>query len=205
MGPSSKRYHYCSTSKISKVPNSDNCFVIHWDRKESAKKHKPVFRTKEHKFHISKGFMLSIFWGYLLACPIYVILDFRNIALDTTNRQADTVIPDSLFRVQVQRCEREDWVSKSFEAQQASILNTLSSSQISRQSNSLFLGCNTIFKFDRLQKSQTASLQFLKGIADYIELGRDIWYCLHDDAIEFLDGDEELDSREPGPRKSSFR
>ena len=149
--------------------------------------------------------MLSIFWGSLLACPIYVILDFRNIALDTTNRQADTVIPDSLFRVQVQRCEREDWVSKSFEAQQASILNTLSSSQISRQSNSLFLGCNTIFKFDRLQKSQTASLQFLKGIADYIELGRDIWYCLHDDAIEFLDGDEELDSRETGPRKSSFR
>ena len=125
---------------------------------------------------------------------IYAILYLGN--MDSTNRQ-DKVIPDLLFHVQVQSCEGE--------TQKASILNTFSSFQTSSQLDSIFLLCNTLFKFDRLQKPQKASVPFLTRIADYLELGSDKWYGVHNDAIEFLDGDQELDSRELKSRKSSFR
>lgn len=127
------------------------------------------------------------------------------MALRTTNRQADKVISDALFRIQVQRTNNEDYVSLAFEVQQASICSTLDKSAISQASSSLFLGCNTIFKHSTLAGAQRASLQFLKNIADYLEHGEGVWYDVHDDGIEFLDGIEELDARAQGPKLKSFR
>ena len=98
------------------------------------------------------------------------------------------------------------WVlSCECETQQVSILNTFSRSHLSSQLHSLFLEWNTIFEFDRLQKSQTASLHFLKCMVEYLEPGQDKQYCVHMVAIEFFDGDQEQDSRELESRKSSFR
>ena len=97
------------------------------------------------------------------------------------------------------------WVlSCECETQQVSILNTFSRSHLSSQLHSLFLEWNTIFEFDRLQKSQTASLHFLKCMVEYLEPGQDKQYCVHMVAIEFFDGDQEQDSRELESRKSSF-
>ena len=147
---------------------------------------------------MSMALIISLYTVF--ACMSNNIRDlvvFQEYSLDTINRQTVTVIPDSLFCVQVQSCECE--------TQKVSILDTLSSSQISSQSDSLFLGCNTIFKIDRLPKPQKTSVSLLKRIADNLELGSDKWYGLHNDSIDFLDGDQELDSRELKSRNSSFR
>ena len=110
-------------------------------------------RSPKNTNQFSDGRNKSVTWVWglwywcifrLFACMSNIIcdLEFQEYSLDTINRQTVTVIPDSMFRVQIQSCECE--------AQQASIINTFFSSQISSQLDSLFLLCNTIFKFDRL-------------------------------------------------------
>lgn len=115
------------------------------------------------------------------------------------------MISDALFRIQVQRSENVDSVGRAFEVQQTSITKTLERSAISKASQSLFLGSNTIFKHSSLRDAQTSALQFLKSISDYLERGPNSWYIIHDEAIEFRDGDEEPDGKEEGPVKKSFR
>lgn len=130
---------------------------------------------------------------------------FRNLALRTTNRNTEKVISEALFRVQVQRLDNGLDVALAFEVQQASIASMPVTSTISLASRSLFLGSNSIFKHTSLAGSQTATLQFLKNIADYIEHGQDVWYRVHDEGIEFLDGLEEPDARMQGPIMKSYR
>lgn len=86
--------------------------------------------------------------------------------------------------------------STAFEIQQGTI---------SRASNKERLGCNTIITNQRMERYGTATLSHFRRIADYLERETNVWYILHDDAIEFLDGDNEPDDRPEGPKKSCFR
>lgn len=62
----------------------------------------------------------------------------------------------------------------------------------------------TVF-FRLLANNTTSSLQHLKRIADYLELGESVWYKSHETAIEFFDGFNEPESREEGPILTHFR
>lgn len=56
-----------------------------------------------------------------------------------------------------------------------------------------------------LTSNRTAALTHMKRIGDYLELGMDKWYRIHENAIEFLDGDFEQDSNPDGPSPTHFR
>lgn len=67
------------------------------------------------------------------------------------------------------------------------------------------IGRNTIISFRCLKERRTAALSHFCRILDYLERGDQAWYRLHDTAIEFLDGENEIDSRPEGPAKFSYR
>ena len=130
--------------------------------------------------------------------------NYYNLLFFIEERLISKLLNKRVIRSLINHCV----LSCECETQQVSILNTFSRSHLSSQLHSLFLEWNTIFEFDRLQKSQTASLHFLKCMVEYmyLEPGQDKQYCVHMVAIEFFDGDQEQDSsRELESRKSSFR
>lgn len=67
------------------------------------------------------------------------------------------------------------------------------------------LGGNTIISHKRMEKYKTATLSHLRRVADYLERGCGVWFKIHNEAVEFLDGDAEQDFRIQGPAKTSFR
>ena len=72
-------------------------------------------------------------------------------------------------------------------------------------SRAVATGQNTIIPDSLLEAFQTATICFYKGIADYLELGKGIWFKRHGNVTEFLDGFNEPASHPQGPRKTHYR
>ena len=122
-------------------------------------------------------------------------INFRQISRRTSNRKSEHVITNALFRLSVQR-QHPAATRSSFEEQQ---------SLISRASQGLPLGQNTVIANNFLYTHQTAALTHLKRIGDYLELGPGVWYTAEDDAIVFRDGYGEPEYHPQGPSRMHFR
>jgi len=68
---------------------------------------------------------------------------------------------------------------------------TAENSLVSKPARGINLGRNTMTEDQTFQDCTTAALVHLSRIADYIEHGPQIWYKVHESAIEFSDGSEE--------------
>jgi hypothetical protein len=76
---------------------------------------------------------------------------------------------------------------------------------ISQASGGLGLGRNTTFTNTMLATNQTSALNHFQRIADYLELGPDVWYTVESTGIVFHDVEGEPDQRQQGPTKAHFR
>lgn len=84
--------------------------------------------------------------------------------------------------------------------------NALALSSIRRASSGLRLGSNSYIPNSLMALYHTASLQHLKKISDYIEVGQEVWYKADECGLAFYDGqDERPETLQLGPRKSNFR
>ncbi|KAF6027618.1 hypothetical protein EB796_014070 [Bugula neritina] len=126
----------------------------------------------------------------------------RQLTLNTSNRRASSLITNCLFRIAMQRKKSET----SYHNTEYNLLRvTAEKSLVSKAARGIYLGRNTIIKNQIFQDCQTAALVHLSRIADYIEHGPNIWYKVHDSAIEFLDGLDEPEYRAEGPKLTHFR
>ena len=96
--------------------------------------------------------------------------------------------------------------NSSFDKQNLRICHELQRSVISKGSSTLTLGFNTMLSADLMSQNQTATLSHLQRIADYIELGPNVWYTIHEDnTLEFHDGCSEPQTRPEGPPMTHYR
>ena len=123
------------------------------------------------------------------------LIFFRQISLRSSNRNADFVITNALFRLAVQRKYREE-TSSSFELQQ---------STIAQAASGVAQGKNTTIPYSFLVSNRTAMLNHFRRIADYLELGPNVWYKVEDSVLTFLDGEGEPELRTEGPTLAHFR
>ena len=137
-------------------------------------------------------------------CMQFCIFYCRQPSLNTTNLQADNIITNYLFRlaVQLMKCNQRT----SFEKQHQRVCDELAKSPISKGSETLALGFNTIISQEFMRAHRTATLSHLQRISDYLELGPGTWYNISDNgSIEFFDGDAMPRSLPQGPRLSHYR
>lgn len=93
----------------------------------------------------------------------------------------------------------------SFDRQNSRVDTTLKQSEISKASDHLALGFNTILPFDLFEAYPSACKNHLMRIADYVELGQGHWYSIEGRNLVFHDGKTDPDTREAGPPLTSFR
>ena len=96
---------------------------------------------KCHKklYHTAKQFLTK----QILSLPQLLLFVYRELTLRTSNRHADTIISNAMFRLTVERMKK-DLSPNAFIIQDKKITKALEKSAISRASNGLFLGCNSI-------------------------------------------------------------
>ena len=89
-------------------------------------------------------------------CTQFCIFYCRQLSLNATNRQADNIITNCLFRLAVQ-CMKSNQRT-SFEKQHQRVCDELAKSPMSKGSETLALGFNTIISQEFMGAHRTASL-----------------------------------------------
>ena len=92
----------------------------------------------------------------------------------------------------------------SFEKQQSRIEAEIKRSIISTASGHVVIGSRTVFRGDLIERFPAATLSHLQRIADYLEVGKRVWYTLEDNDIVFRDGKDDLNSQDAGQCMTSF-
>lgn len=143
--------------------------------------------------------LFSKFHGFRIVYYIY----YRTLSLRTSNRHADNVITNCMFRLSLQRKYAKQ--TTSFDRQNARVADTMKKSPISQASSHLALGHNTIMPFSMLEVYRKSATQHMRRIADYLEMGEGVWYTIEGNNIVFRDGAADPETQSPGPYLTSFR
>ena len=111
-----------------------------------------------------------------------------------------------MFRLSVERLKDKNILTAFYKQQRQVFRMEQKKSHISNASSGLTkMGLNTVIPHAMLEQYQTASLEHLRQVSDYLELGQGVWYSSDDTAITFFDGADCPESRPEGPVKMHFR
>ena len=111
-----------------------------------------------------------------------------------------------MFRLSVERLKDKNILTAFYKQQRQVLRMEQKKSHISNASSGLTkMGLNTVIPHAMLEQYQTASLEHLRQVSDYLELGQGVWYSSDDTAITFFDGADCPESRPEGPVKMHFR
>jgi hypothetical protein len=127
-------------------------------------------------------------------CQERLFAQAKRIALNTTNRHADQVIPEVLFRLQMK--EREGTLTSSISANQTKV-------QTAAKSLSGYKGTVVEKEFIRCHKSSWQA--HLERISNYLVHGPNIWWNDDGRSYIFHDGDHDPDFHPIGPKLHHFR
>ena len=126
-------------------------------------------------------------------CQEWPFAQAKKIALNTTNRHADQVVPEVLFRLQMK--EREGTLISSIAAKQTKV-------QAAAQSVGAYEGTVIDKRFVGHRRSSWQA--HLERISNYLVYGPDIWWNDNGRPYVFHDGDHDPNTHPLGPKLHHF-
>ena len=117
-----------------------------------------------------------------------------NICRQTSSRRPDEIVENSIVRYQAEANFRNNGAT--LKSQQ---------SEISKISSSLPPFQNTTFSKQFIQRHRSDYQAHLERISDFLLPGKDIWWALTEEGVQFKDGEDEADQRIGGPPLHHFR
>ena len=115
----------------------------------------------------------------------------KNITQQTSNMHPQHIIDNSIIRIQA-------------EASRTLTTITEQDTEIAKLAKSMPTTSNTKFSKEYINKHSLQFQSHLERIGDYLLTGPGIWWRETDTYIEFLDGDDEPESRSEGPLLKHF-